>query len=141
MNKVKVLFLCTGNSCRSQMAEGWCRHLKGESIEAFSAGTNALRVNKRAISAMKESGVDISHHKSKTVDQISEKFFDYVFTVCGNANENCPYFPGKAIVRHVGFDDPPEKAVKLSEEEEIQNEYRKVRDQIKSFVLKIEEHF
>ena len=141
MNKVKVLFLCTGNSCRSQMAEGWCRHLKSESIEAFSAGTNILGVNQRAISAMKELGVDISHHKSKTIGQISEKFFDYVFTVCGNANENCPYFPGEAIIHHVGFDDPPKKANGLSDEEEIQNEYRKVRDEIKVFIEKIEEYF
>ncbi|MBG08434.1 MAG: arsenate reductase [Halobacteriovoraceae bacterium] len=141
MNKVKVLFLCTGNSCRSQMAEGWCRHLKSESIEAFSAGTNTLGVNKRAIKAMKESGVDISHHKSKSVNQISEKFFDYVFTVCGNANENCPYFPGKATIHHVGFDDPPKKASGLTDEEEIQNEYRKVRDEIKTFIEKIEVYF
>ena len=141
MNKVKVLFLCTGNSCRSQMAEGWCKHLKSESIEAFSAGTNTLGVNKRAIKAMKESGVDISHHKSKSVNQISEKFFDYVFTVCGNANENCPYFPGKAIIHHVGFDDPPKKASGLTDEEDIQNEYRKVRDEIKTFIEKIEVYF
>ena len=141
MNKVKVLFLCTGNSCRSQMAEGWCRHLKDSSIEAFSAGTNILGVNRRAIDVMKESGVDISHHKSKTVDQLQEKFFDYVFTVCDKANNNCPYFPGEATLLHVGFDDPPERANHLSVEDEIQDEYRKVRDQIKAFIEKIETYF
>ena len=141
MSKVKVLFLCTGNSCRSQMAEGWCRFLKSDSIEAFSAGTVNIGLNLRAIEVMKEVGVDIAKHKSKTIDQLSEKFFDFVFTVCDRANSSCPHFPGKAIIHHVSFDDPPEKTQHLKEELLILDEYRKVRDEIKTFIETIESYF
>ena len=140
MDKVKVLFLCTGNSCRSQMAEGWCRHLKSDAIEAFSAGTINLGLNSRAVEVMKEVGVDIAEHKSKTVDQLSEKFFDFVFTVCDRANASCPIFPGTTTIHHVGFDDPPEKTQDLKEEALILDEYRKVRDEIKDFIEKIENY-
>lgn len=140
MDKVKVLFLCTGNSCRSQMAEGWCRHLKSDAIEAFSAGTINLGLNSRAVEVMKEVGVDIAEHKSKTVDQLSEKFFDAVFTVCDRANASCPIFPGTTAIHHVAFDDPPEKSQDLKEERLILDEYRKVRDEIKAFIEKIESY-
>ncbi len=140
MNKVKVLFLCTGNSCRSQMAEGWCKHLKGDTIEAFSAGTTSLGLNQKATEVMKESGVDISHQKSKTVDQLSEKYFDFVFTVCDRANKACPFFPSKTVIHHFHFDDPPQKSQDLKDNTLILNEYRKVRDKIKNFVETIETH-
>ena len=110
MSKLKVLFLCTGNSCRSQMAEGWARHLKGDAIDAYSAGTDPHGMNARAIAAMGEAGVDITGQRSKHVDELKDVPLDYVVTVCGHANETCPVFPGKTKVVHVGFDDPPRLA-------------------------------
>jgi len=95
MERLKVLFLCTGNSCRSQMAEGWAKKLKSDMIDAYSAGVSPHGMNPRAILAMKEAGVDISMHSSKHVDTLAEVVFDYVVTVCGHANETCPVFPGK----------------------------------------------
>jgi len=132
--KLKVLFLCTGNSCRSQMAEGWAKHLKSDSIDAFSAGTDTHGLNPNAVKVMKEAGVDISAHKSKNVKELMNINFDYVVTVCGHANENCPFFPGKAKIIHVGFDDPPQLAKNASTEEEGLNHYRRVRDEIKKFI-------
>src|SRR3954462_2145707 len=110
MAKLKVLFLCTGNSCRSQMAEGWAKHLKGDAIDAYSAGTQPHGMNGIAIRAMAEAGVDISGHHSKHVDTLKDVPFDYVVTVCDHAHETCPLFPGKTKVVHVGFDDPPRLA-------------------------------
>ena len=137
--KLKVLFLCTGNSCRSQMAEGWARALKGEMIEAYSAGIETHGLNPNAVKVMAEAGVDISGHISKNVDTLLDVPFDYVVTVCGHANENCPLFPGPAKVVHVGFDDPPALA-KLAEGKDEQLEcYRRVRDQIRAFVEKLPE--
>lgn len=133
MEKINVLFLCTGNSCRSQMAEGWARHFHGDKINFYSAGIEKHGLNKRAVQAMKESGVDISNHYSKTLEDIGPVQFDFVFTVCGHANENCPYFPGKAKVIHVGFDDPPKLSQGLTDEEQIMKSYRRVRDEIKEF--------
>ena len=107
---LKILFLCTGNSCRSQMAEGWARHLKGGQIEPYSAGIEAHGLNPDAVRVMAEAGVDISGQRSKLVGELSGVDFDYVVTVCDNAHESCPLFPGKAKVVHVGFDDPPRLA-------------------------------
>lgn len=104
---VKILFLCTGNSCRSQMAEGWARALKSDVVEAYSAGIETHGLNPYAVKVMAEAGVDISAQKSKLVPELPTQEFDYVITVCGNARESCPVFPGKTRVVHVGFDDPP----------------------------------
>ena len=132
--KLKVLFLCTGNSCRSQMAEGWARHLKGDQIEPYSAGIETHGLNPRAVQVMAEAGVDISGHRSKHVNELQGVEFDYVVTVCGHANEHCPVFPGKARVIHAGFDDPPKLAADAATEEERLAPYRRVRDEIRAFV-------
>ena len=132
--KLKVLFLCTGNSCRSQMAEGWTRALKGDRIEAFSAGIETHGLNPRAVKVTAEAGVDISGHKSKTVADLPTKEFDFVVTVCDHAHESCPLFPGKTRIVHVGFDDPPRLAQDGKSEEEALTHYRRVRDEIKAFV-------
>ena len=132
--KLVVLFLCTGNSCRSQMAEGWTRALKGDQIDAFSAGIETHGLNPRAVQVMAEAGVDISGHKSKTVADLPTKDFDFVVTVCDHAHESCPLFPGKTKVVHVGFDDPPRLAKEAKTEEEALAHYRRVRDEIKAFV-------
>ncbi|ARN57091.1 arsenate reductase ArsC [Sedimentisphaera salicampi] len=137
--KLKVLFLCTGNSCRSQMAEGWARHLNNDCIEPYSAGIETHGLNPNAVKVMAEAGPDISGHLSKHLDELKNVDFDFVVTVCGHANENCPMFPGKAKVVHVGFDDPPKLAADAVSEEEALNCYRKVRDEIKEFVLKMPE--
>jgi arsenate reductase len=132
--KTKVLFLCTGNACRSQMAEGWTRSLKGDCVEAYSAGIETHGLNPDAVRVMAEAGVDISGQRSKHVDEVRDIPFDYVVTVCGHAHEHCPVFPGKAKVIHVSFDDPPRLAANARTEEERLAPYRRVRDEIKSFV-------
>jgi arsenate reductase len=134
MSKLKVLFLCTGNSCRSQMAEGWARHLKGEVIEPYSAGMEKHGMNPHAVKVMAEAGVDLSKHYSKTLDDLEGVAFDYVVTVCAHANEHCPVFPGKAKVVHVGFEDPPKLTKHLPDGEEKLAVYRCVRDEIRRFV-------
>jgi len=131
---LKVLFLCTGNSCRSQMAEGWTRCLHGGRIEAYSAGIEAHGLNPDAVQVMAEAGVDISGQRSKLVGELRGVEFDYVVTVCDNARESCPVFPGKAKVVHVGFDDPPRLAAGAKTEEERLTPYRRVRDEIRAFV-------
>ena len=131
---LKILFLCTGNSCRSQMAEGWARRLKGDQIEAYSAGIEAHGLNPDAVRVMAEAGVDISSHRSKLVSELRGVDLDYVVTVCGNAHESCPRFPGKAKVVHVGFDDPPRLAADAKTEDERLAPYRRVRDEIRAFV-------
>jgi len=123
MHKTRVLFLCTGNSCRSHMAEGWARYLKGDVIEPYSAGIETHGLNLRAVEVMAEAGVDISGQKSHNVADFADIQFDYVVTVCGHANENCPWFPGSAKVIHAGFDDPPKLAAEKGAEEEILNCY------------------
>ncbi len=137
-SKLKILFLCTGNSCRSQMAEGWTRHLKNKGIEAYSAGIETHGLNPNAVKVMAEAGVDISGHHSKLVSELKGIDFDYVITVCGHAQENCPVFIGKAKKIHMGFDDPPKLALELEKQganKEAQFDcYRKVRDQIKAYV-------
>ena len=132
--RLKILFLCTGNSCRSQMAEGWAHALKGDVIEAFSAGIETHGLNPNAVKVMAEAGVDISRQRSKHVDELKDVAFDYVVTVCDNANESCPLFPGKTKVVHVGFDDPPRLAKDAKTEEEALTHYRRVRDEIRAFV-------
>ena len=132
--KMKVLFLCTGNSCRSQMAEGWARHLKGDVIESYSAGIETHGLNPLAVKVMAEVGVDISKHNSKLVGTVMAIPFSYVITVCDRASESCPLFPGQARIIHVGFDDPPKLAEKETDPEKILGHYRRVRDGIKAFV-------
>jgi arsenate reductase (thioredoxin) len=132
--KLKILFLCTGNSCRSQMAEGWTRRLKSDCIEPYSAGIEAHGLNPDAVRAMSEAGVDISQQRSKHLSELQGVAFDYVVTVCGQANDRCPVFPGKAKVVHVAFDDPPKLAADAKTEEERLAPYRRVRDEIKTFV-------
>ncbi len=136
--KLRVLFLCTGNSCRSQMAEGLTRYLKGNSIEAFSAGTEPQELNIHAVKVMKETGIDISNQHSKHIQEFQGTLFDVVITVCDNAHEVCPFFPTKNKVLHKGFVDPSVVAKEVeknggSEEEQL-DWYRKIRDEIKAFV-------
>lgn len=132
--KRRILFLCTGNSCRSQMAEAWTRHLKGDQFEAYSAGVEPRAVDPRAVNAMAEVGIDISGQKSKDVDALGNMEFDYVVTLCDNARESCPYFPAKTNLIHKGFDDPPKLAENARTEEEAMAHYCRVRDEIKAFV-------
>ena len=136
---IKILFLCTGNSCRSQMAEGWARHLKGDRIEPYSAGIETHGLNPKAVTVMAEAGVDISGHRSKHLDDLRGVAFDYAVTVCGHAHENCPVFPAGASVIHVGFDDPPRLAKEAGSEEEALGHYRRVRDEIRAFVQSLPE--
>jgi arsenate reductase (thioredoxin) len=131
---MKVLFLCTGNSCRSQMAEGWARHLRGDVIEPYSAGIEKHGMNPHAVKVMAEAGVDLSKHHSKTLEDMGSVPFDFVVTVCGHANEHCPIFPGKAKVVHVGFEDPPKLTRWMADGEEKLAVYRRVRDEIRRFV-------
>ena len=135
--KLKILFLCTGNSCRSQMAEGWARHLKGDAIEPYSAGIETHGLNPNAVKVMAEAGVDISSHHPKNLDALKDVSFDYVITVCDSAHESCPLFPGKTKVVHVGFDDPPRLARSAKTEEEALAHYRRVRDEIRDFVAQL----
>ena len=134
MEKLKVMFLCTGNSCRSQVAEGWARALKGDVVDAYSAGVEPHGMNPRAIAAMAEAGVEIAGQRSKHVDELAGVAFDYVVTVCGHANETCPIFPGEAKVIHVGFDDPPKLAAGAKNDDEAMPHYRRVRDEIRAWV-------
>jgi arsenate reductase len=133
--KKKVLFLCIENSCRSQMAEGILRHLKGSKCEVFSAGIKPSVVNPIAIKVMAEIGIDISGHRSKSIHEFQGMNFDFVITTCDGARETCPVFPGKARHLHLSFDDP---AAVRGSEEEILSEFRTVRDEIKS---RIQEEF
>ena len=126
----KVLVLCTGNSCRSQMAEGYLRFFGKNNFEIFSAGIEAHGVNPRAISIMEEDGVDISKHTSNVIDEYRNIDFDYVITVCDNAKENCPYFPSKAVKFHQNFPDP---AKATGTEETMMQEFRNVREMIKMY--------
>lgn len=132
--RLRILFLCTGNSCRSQMAEGWARALKSTEIEAYSAGIETHGLNPNAVRAMAEAGVDISGHKSQKLDEFMHLDFDYVITVCDRARETCPLFPGRAKVLHVGFDDPPRLAENAGSDDEAFGHYRRVRDEIRAFI-------
>ena len=136
-DRLKILFLCTGNSCRSQMAEGWTRRLKGPVIKAFSAGIEIHGLNKLAVRAMSEAGVDISRQRSKMLDELAGEQFDFVITVCDHAHESCPLFYGNTKVIHVGFDDPPRLAANAATEAEAMVHYRRVRDEIRDFVKQL----
>lgn len=133
-HKTRILFLCTGNSCRSQMAEGWARRLKSDEIEAYSAGIVAHGLNDYAVQAMEEAGVNISGQTSKTVGDLPVKEFDYVVTLCDSAAQNCPVLPGHGKTVHVPFDDPPSLAVFASTDDEAMAPYRRVRDEIRRFI-------
>ena len=133
-SKPTILFLCTGNSCRSQMAEGWARQLKADLIEPYSAGIATHGLNPNAVKVMAEVGVDISGHRSRNVAELADVPLDYVVTVCDHANESCPIFPGKAKVVHVGFDDPPKLAAGETDPEKALDHYRRVRDEIRAFI-------
>jgi arsenate reductase len=133
-NKLKVLFLCTGNSCRSQMAEGWAKTLAADTIEPYSAGIEKHGLNPKAVAVMQEVGVDIREQRSKTVDELDDVQFDVVVTVCGHADEHCPSFHGAPRVIHVAFDDPPKLAATTENEEDALQHYRRVRDEIRDFV-------
>jgi arsenate reductase len=126
----RILILCTGNSCRSQIAEGYLKHFSGENTEVFSAGIETHGVNPRAISIMKEDGIDISDHTSNKIEEYHHIKFDYVITVCDKARENCPFFPSKAKAFHHNFADP---AKATGTEEEIMKKFREVRNEIKEY--------
>lgn len=126
----KILVLCTGNSCRSQIAEGYLRHFANNKVEVYSAGVETHGVNPRAIKIMKEDGIDISNHTSNHIDEYAGIPFDYVITVCDNAKERCPYFPSSAEKFHYNFPDP---AKATGSEDEILDEFRKVRQMIKDY--------
>jgi arsenate reductase len=135
--KVKVLFLCTGNSCRSQMAEAWARRLHPDSIEAHSAGTVPGKLDERAVKVMAECGVDLAGHRAKGIDDVFSIDFDFVVTVCDDAKESCPVFPGRARVLHASFEDPPRLALAARTEEEALAHFRRVRDGIRAFMEKL----
>ena len=137
--RIRVLFLCTGNSCRSQMAEGLCRHLRGDIIDAASAGIETHGLNPLAVKVMHEIGIDISGHYSKTVADLGNREFDYVITVCGHASETCPFFPAKTRIIHRGFDDPPKLTAHASDEEEALTHYRRVREEIREYIVSLPE--
>jgi arsenate reductase len=134
MSRPRVLFLCTGNACRSQMAQGWARHLRAGEVEAESAGIVAHGLNPHAVAVMAEAGVDISAHRSLRLDDLDRLDFDLVVTVCDNARESCPVFPGTTALTHRGFDDPPSLAAGEDDEERALDHYRRVRDEIRDFV-------
>lgn len=132
--KLKVLFLCTGNSCRSRMAEGWTRFLHGDAVEAYSAGTRPAGTDPLAVRVMSEVGVDLSGQHSKHVDELTGIDFDLVVTVCDGARQECPVFPGESRMLHAGFDDPPHLAAGAANQEEAIGHYRRVRDEIRKFI-------
>ena len=127
-SRKRILILCTGNSARSQMAEGLLRHLAGDRFDVASAGVSPTQVRPEAITAMREMGIDISQHRSKSVDEFSGQPFDYVITVCDNANEQCPVFPGTTERIHWSFDDP---AMAEGDEQARLAVFRRVRDEIR----------
>jgi arsenate reductase (thioredoxin) len=138
--KKNILFLCTGNSCRSQMAEGFARALKSDVLTAYSAGVEKHGLNTRAVTVMAEAGVDISGQRSKLVSELPPVAFDYVVTLCGGAHDACPFFPGPVKKVHVGFEDPPALAASAATEEEALSHYRSVRDAIRAFVAGLPEN-
>lgn len=129
-SKTRVLFLCTHNSCRSQIAEGFLNSMFGSKYQAFSAGLEKTRVNPYAVEVMKELGIDLSKHNSKTINEFSDEEFDIVVTVCDNARENCPYFPGKKVI-HKSFKDPSEFEGNIVDNLKV---FRETRDEIKKWI-------
>mgnify|MGYP001829144681 FL=1 len=138
--KQNLLFLCTGNSCRSQMAEGWGKCLLSSQFNVCSAGIEKHGLNPNAVKVMAEQGIDISGHYSKTLDDLNNVQFDVVITVCGHADETCPVFSGNTKKIHYGFDDPPKLAANAKTEEEALQHYRRVCQEIKTFVENIENY-
>ncbi len=134
-----VLFLCTGNSCRSQMAEGWARHLRSADLVPYSAGIKPLDLDPAAVLVMREVGIDISSNRSKHVDELAAVHFDAVVIVCGHAEEHCPRYPRSTIVQHLRFDDPPKLAAAASSRHEALQHYRRVRDEIREVVASLPE--
>ena len=132
--KKRILFLCTGNSCRSQMAEGFVNSLLADRFEAWSAGTEKRQLDKKAVAVMAELNIDISRHTSKLVSELGNTIFDSVITVCDQANESCPVFPGNVTRLHAGFDDPPRLAANAHSEQEALVYYRRVRDEIRAYI-------
>jgi arsenate reductase len=130
--KKRVLFLCTHNSCRSQIAEGLVNHYLGDRLQAFSAGTEATRVNPLAVRVMAELGINILHHYSKTIDEFDGQHFDHVITLCGDANEKCPLFFGGVQRAHMGFDDPSRLS---GTEKDVLPEFRRVRDELRQKLI------
>jgi arsenate reductase len=126
----KILVLCTGNSCRSQIAEGYLRHFAGEGAEVYSAGIETHGVNPKAIATMAEDGIDISSHTSNNMDEYRDIPFDFVITVCNNAKERCPFFPSTAKKFHQNFTDPAKAS---GTEDDVMREFRAVREQIKAY--------
>ena len=139
MPKLKILFLCTGNSCRSQMAEGWAKYLKADVIDAYSAGTVPKAVDPRAVRAMAEAGVDISGQRSKSAMDFLDTEFDYVITLCDDAQKSCPFFPARTAIIHHAFDDPPRLAADAPDEEQAMRHYRRVRDEIRAYIESLPE--
>ncbi|HNV70723.1 MAG TPA: arsenate reductase ArsC, partial [Candidatus Ozemobacteraceae bacterium] len=138
--KTRLLFLCTGNSCRSQMAEGWTRHLWPHHFDVWSAGIVKHGLNPHAVRVMQEVGIDISGQVSTTLSDLAGQVFDLVITVCGHAAETCPRFPGSVKLVHVGFDDPPKLALQAHSEEEALGHYRRVREEIRQFIATLPQH-
>ena len=141
MEKIKLLYLCTGNSCRSQMAEGWTHALKSDEIEVYSAGLETHGLNPNAVKVMAEAGVDITGQKSQHIEEFMELDLDYVITVCDHARESCPVFPGDVKTLHRGFDDPPALARGAASAAEALLPYRRVRDEIRDFVATLPQTF
>jgi arsenate reductase (thioredoxin) len=131
-----LLFLCTGNSCRSQMAEAWAKKFHSDRFHIYSAGTQKHGMNPYAVAVMEEVGLDLTSHYSKTVDELPQMKMDIVVTVCSDAHENCPFFAGEKVI-HIGFEDPPRLAKDLINEEEILQVYRRVRDLIKAEIIQL----
>jgi arsenate reductase (thioredoxin) len=139
MAKKRLLILCTGNSCRSQMAEGFARHFWADRYEVYSAGTKKHGMNPFAVQVMEEAGVPLTGHFSKTTDELPTQAMDFVVTVCSDAHENCPFFPGGKIVHH-GFDDPPRLTSEMTDEQERLAVYRRVRDEIREYMSNLPTH-
>ena len=133
-DKLKILFLCTGNSCRSQIAEAWTKKLRSDRVEAWSAGVNPKGIDPRAVKVMSEKGIDISGNVSKDVLTLMDIAFDVVITLCDHAHETCPLFTGKTTIVHHGFEDPPKLAENATTEEAALTHYRRIRDEIKTFI-------
>jgi arsenate reductase len=133
--KKKILFLCTGNSARSQLAEALMRHFRGDECEVFSAGTEPKGVHPKTIEVLREIGIDASGHRSKHIDELPTKNFDYIITLCGSAAQNCPVFFEKGVKMHQGFDDP---AAATGSDQDVLASFRKIRDEIKDFLLSFE---
>lgn len=134
--KKRILYLCTGNSCRSQMAEAFTNKIKADQFNAQSAGVEPKKIDPKAVKAMAEVGIDISNQESKDIDSIGNLEFDYVVTLCDNAKESCPFFPAKTRLMHKGFEDPPKLAEGANDEEAMEH-YRRVREEIRAFVEKL----